>query len=390
MPRLLHITDSFEYTGGIRSYIKQVSDLLARRGWEVETFSPPGPGGDLRSHFSRWAGWRHLAEVRETVDRFRPDLLHAHSLSLRLSPLPLRAARERRIPVLMTVHDFNHVCPRKWMIRPDGETCDDGFGLHCLVRNCPGSRSGLAWLPYNGLRWLKTALHRRMLRAWVDRFITPSSVLGHWMASSLPTDRVTTVPNFVHPPEGPSGTEGERAGLLFVGRLSKEKGVDQLIKALPLIRERVPGAGLTVVGDGPDRALLEHLARQQGVEAAVTFTGPVDNHLLGNYYRGSIACVLPSLWMENCPVTALESLSHGTPLLASDLGGLPEIVNDEVNGLLFPPGDHQRLAQQAVRLLLDRELAGQLGAAALETFQRDYSPDAHFTRLSALYEVLIG
>jgi glycosyltransferase involved in cell wall biosynthesis len=175
-----------------------------------------------------------------------------------------------------------------------------------------------------------------------------------------------------------------------VGRLSKEKGVDQLIKALPLIRERVPGAGLTVVGDGPDRALLEHLARQQGVEAAVTFTGPVDNHLLGDYYRGSIACVLPSLWMENCPVTALESLSHGTPLLASDLGGLPEIVNDEVNGLLFPPGDHQRLAQQAVRLLLDRELAGQLGAAALETFQRDYSPDAHFTRLSALYEVLIG
>ncbi len=114
----------------------------------------------------------------------------------------------------------------------------------------------------------------RMLRAWVDRFITPSSVLGNWMASSLPTDRVTTVPNFVHPPEGPSGTQGERTGLLFVGRLSKEKGVDQLIKALPLIRERVPGAGLTVVGDGPARALLEHLARQQASEPSIT-TSPI-------------------------------------------------------------------------------------------------------------------
>ena len=65
MRRLLQITDSFEYTGGIRSYISHVSELLAHRGWEVEIFSPPGPGGDLRSHFTRWAGWRYLAEVRQ-------------------------------------------------------------------------------------------------------------------------------------------------------------------------------------------------------------------------------------------------------------------------------------------------------------------------------------
>ena len=65
MPRLLQITDSYQYTGGIRSYIRQATELLAGRGWEVEIFSPPGPGGDLRSQFTRWAGWRYLAEVRE-------------------------------------------------------------------------------------------------------------------------------------------------------------------------------------------------------------------------------------------------------------------------------------------------------------------------------------
>ncbi len=389
MRRLLQITDSYEYTGGIRSYISHVSDLLAGKGWEVEVYSPPGPGGDLRSHATRWAGWRYLAEVRQAVRRFQPDLLHAHSLSLRLSPLPLRAAREQDIPVVMTVHDFNYVCPRKWMIGADGLPCTVGFGSGCLVQGCPGSREGLAWLPYNGLRWLKTALHRRLLRSWVDRFITPSKALGWWMTSSLGTDRVTTVPNFVHPPGGGAGTEVQRSGLLYVGRLSREKGVDVLLKALPLIREALPGTALTVVGEGPARPLLGALAGQLGLDEAVNFTGQVENQLLGEYFRQAAACVLPSVWMENCPVTALEALSCGTPLLGSDLGGLPEIVREGDTGLLFPRGDHERLAEQAIRLLGDRELARRLGAGALAVFQRDYSPEAHFTRLSAVYEDLV-
>ncbi len=386
--RLLHITDSFEYTGGIRSYIRHTADLLTRRGWEVEIYSPPGPGGDRRSHFTRWAGWRYLAEVRAAVQRFQPDLLHAHSLSLRLSPIPLRAAVERHIPVVMTVHDFNHVCPQKWMVRSDGLPCTDGFGSRCLVRSCPGTRSGWAWLPYQGLRWLKTALHRRMLKAWVNTFITPSAALGWWMTSSLRTDNVTTVPNFVHPPAEGNTTDGKRNGLLYVGRLSKEKGVDVLLRALELIRWDVPDATLTVVGDGPTRPLLKALAEQLEIAEAVTFTGPVENRLLGDYYRSAVACVLPSLWMENCPVTALEALSHGTPLLGSDLGGLPEIIREGTTGLLFPRENHEKLAQQAVRLLRSPDLVRQLGEGALEVFQQDYSPEAHFSQLAAVYEDL--
>ncbi len=389
MRRLLQITDSFEYTGGIRSYIKQASELLAHRGWEVEIYSPAGAGGGLRSHFTRWAGWRYLAELREAVDRFRPDLLHAHSLSLRLSPLPLRAAVERGIPVVMTVHDFNHVCPRKWMVRADGRPCPWGFGYRCLLLDCPSTRSGLAWAPYHGLRWLKTGLHRRMIRAWVDTFITPSAVLGQWMGSSLGVGNVTTVPNFVHPPDGGNQPEVRRSGLLYVGRLSREKGVDVLLRAMPLILESVPGTLLTVIGDGPDRPVLETLAGTLGINDSVTFTGAVQNRLLGAHYRTGAACVLPSLWMENCPVTALEALAHGMPLLASDLGGLSEIVREGTAGFLFPRGDHRKLAELAVRLLGDRELSRKLGAKSLEVFREDYSPDAHFARLTAVYEALV-
>jgi glycosyltransferase involved in cell wall biosynthesis len=389
MRRLLQITDSFGYTGGIRSYIKHASDLLADRGWEVEIYSPAGPGGGLRSHFTRWAGWRYLAEVREAVDRFRPHLLHAHSLSLRLSPLPLRAAVEHGIPVVMTVHDFNHICPRKWMVRADGRPCPWGFGCHCLLLDCPSTRSGLAWAPYHGLRWLKTALHRRMLRAWVDTFISPSAILGQWMESSLGAENVATVPNFVHPPDDGNQPQGRRSGLLYVGRLSREKGVDVLLRAMPLILESAPRTLLTVVGDGPDRPALESLAGTLGIGEAVSFTGPVENRLLGRYYRAGAACVLPSLWMENCPVTALEALAHGMPLLASDLGGLPEIVREGTTGLLFPRGDHRTLAKQAVRLLVDQEGARQLGAGVLEVFREEYSPDAHFARLTAVYEALM-
>jgi glycosyltransferase involved in cell wall biosynthesis len=385
MRRLLQITDSYEYTGGIRSHIAHSSDLLRERGWEVEIYSPPGPGGDLRSHFTRWAGWRYLAEVRLAIRRFRPDLLHAHSLSLRLSPLPLLAAREAGIPVVMTVHDFNYVCPRKWAVTADGTACTDGFSARCLVRDCPGSRRGLHWLPYNGLRWLKTALHRRMLRTWVDRFITPSDCLGRQLANSLTGIQVATVPNFVPTADG---EEGARNGLLFVGRLSREKGVDVLLRAMAIVRREEPGATLTVVGDGPAGPLLRALARQLGLDRAVTFTGEVDNRLLGEHYRQAVACVLPSLWQENCPVTGLEALAHGTPLIASNLGGLPEMARDGVTGLLFPRKDPEALADQALHLLRDPELARRLGRGAREAHRADYAPDAHYRDLTAVYEAL--
>jgi len=209
------------------------------------------------------------------------------------------------------------------------------------------------------------------------------------MGSSLQVDNVITVPNFVHTPAGGTEPEGERAGLLYVGRLSVEKGVDVLLRAIPLIRESVPGVQLTVVGDGPARPALETLAGDLEIKEAITFTGQVENQLLGDFYRAGAACVLPSLWMENCPVTALESLAHGMPLLASDLGGLSEIVRPGTTGLLFPRGDHRKLAEQAVRLLEAPEPARRLGTEALEVFRRDYSPAAHFARLSAVYEALI-
>jgi len=390
MGRLLQITDSYEYTGGIRSYIRHASDLLIDHGWEVEIFSPAGPGGDLRSHFTRWAGWRYLAEVRELIRRFQPDLLHAHSLSLRLSPLPLRAAREAGIPVVMTVHDFNYVCPRKWMVRSDGIPCKDGFGSRCLVRNCPGTRSGLRWLPYQGMRWLKTGLHRRLLRSWVDTFVTPSETLGWWMESSLGTQRVVTVPNFVPLPDPAGGEDSSRTGLLYVGRLSREKGVDVLLRALAQVREDRADTRLTVVGEGPSRPLLVALAGQLGLGEAVDFVGQVENRLVGGYYRSAEACVIPSLWMENCPVTALEALSCGTPLLASNLGGLAEIVRENENGLLFPRGDHRRLAEVVLQLLSDRDLAHRLGAGGLDSFSRSYSPEAHLTQLTEVYRGLLG
>lgn len=388
MRRILQITDSFEYTGGIRSYIIQLNELLGHNGWLTEVYSPPGEGGGPRSHVTRWAGRRYLADVRRAVQRFRPDLLHAHSLSLRLSPLPLRAAREQGIPVVMTVHDFTYVCPQKWMIRADGLPCTDGFGSRCLTRGCPGSRSGLAWLPYQWLRWLKTSLHRRMLRAWVDTFVTPSAALGWWMSSSLGTKQVETVPNFVHPPAD-EGAGQRRQGLLYVGRLSREKGVDVLLRAMPLILERAPGTRLTIIGDGPAGPLLRRLAAHLGVSEAVTFAGTVENRLLGPRYRAASACVLPSLWMENCPVTALEALSHGTPLLASELGGLAEIVRHGSNGFLFPRGDHRQLAERAAALIGDVDLARRMEASALEAWRTDYSPGAHFARLSGVYGGLL-
>jgi glycosyltransferase involved in cell wall biosynthesis len=386
--RILHITDDYAFTGGIQSYLSHLVDLLTRKGHSAEIYSPSECRAGESSFLNRWISYKDYFAVERMIAEFEPDILHGHSISMRISPLPFRAAKKKKVPVVMTVHDFNYVCPRKWMIYRDQNPCSYGFGLRCLVSNCLSTKRGWLYLPYHDLRWLKIALHRLMLKRYVRTFICPSKVLRQWMKESLNVHNVVYIPNFVKRNFSPQENTRNDNQLLFVGRLSEEKGVACLLKAMPFVLSSCPDAFLTIVGNGPERPKLEYLSHRLKIEKNVCFAGMVNNDRVGEYYRRAAICLLPSLWMENCPVTALEAIAFGKPLVGSNIGGIPAMIQDGKTGFLFRRNDPEDLAEKIGLLIKKQELLRLFENNSLLFFQQSFAEEKHYEEIVSLYASL--
>jgi glycogen(starch) synthase len=167
---------------------------------------------------------------------------------------------------------------------------------------------------------------------------------------------------------------GERS-LAFAGRLGPQKALGVLLEALV----DAPDVALVVAGDGPERRSLEAKAREPGLEGRVSFLGAVPRERVLRLFRAADASVLPSAW-ENFPHTVVEALAVGCPVIATAVGGVPEVVRDGENGLLVPPGDPQALARTIERFFSDAGLRGRLAAAAPGSVAA-YSEEAVFARI---------
>ena len=184
---------------------------------------------------------------------------------------------------------------------------------------------------------------------------------------------------------GPAGAAGSpvaapRVGI--VGRLSPEKGIDIGLEVHAAVRRRVPGAALVIAGEGPERERLQAHARRLGVSDSVVWLGYRDD--LDDVYRSMSVLLVPSR-SEGLPNVALEAFAHGVPVVASAVGGLPEVVSHGRNGFLIRPGDTAAMVEHLISLLDDGDLRSRLGAQGREHVERTFSVQARRAALSALY-----
>ena len=167
--------------------------------------------------------------------------------------------------------------------------------------------------------------------------------------------------------------------ILFVGRLIDWKGVHTLVSSVKKVRDTVRNARLVIVGDGPERKSLADRVKELGLEDSVTFTGQVSDEELKDYYSRASVFVLPSITVNNqtegLGVVLLEAMASGIPVIGSNTGGIPDIIEDKVNGLLVPPGDPDALAEAIIRIFEDRDLADRFREAGLETVKGRFSWD---------------
>jgi glycosyltransferase involved in cell wall biosynthesis len=318
-------------------------------------------------------------EAYRTVSRLliseSPDVVHVHNLYPLFSPSVLVACRDARTPVVMTVHNFGLTCPH-WSHYRSGQICElcaDGNVMWCILKNCQGNifeSTGYA---------LRSGVARRfrLYHNNVTRFIALTDFSRQWLISAgIRPNSIDVIPNMIDIPEH-RADPGKGQYAAFAGRISPEKGVETLISAAALL----PGTPFSVAGKGP---LLEEFQRRPLPN--VRFRGLLDSRELSEFYSHARFLVVPSRWYEMCPTAILEAMALGLPIIASRIGGLPEIVQDGVTGLLFEPGNAEDLSRKARVLWDNPELCRKLGLTGREWVIRECRDDIYIQRLLSVYD----
>jgi len=385
--------------GGLERVMFDEIEMLREAGHEVELFStahgdnlparfedrfPPyrefGPGGGFSARAVAQMFWNDQAAqaVRGVLEEYQPDVVHCHGIHRHLSPSVAAQARRAGIPVILTAHDFFLICPANTLLRGGTEPCAP---RRCGTRqyfSAAGNRCVQGSVARSALAAVELTFQRAMrtYERSVDVFVAPSDfAAGAMILGGLPKERITVIRNSVRvSAAGVTRPAGPGEGFLYVGRLSREKGVEHAIEAA-----RRCGAALTVAGDGP---LGETLRAKGGAE----FLGHIDSGTLAGLVARARAVVVPSICYENAPMAVLEGMAAATPVIASRIGGIPEQIEDGVSGILVEPGDVHGLSQAMKRLHDDEALASEMGERARRIAQERFSPERHLEALLGTYE----
>jgi glycosyltransferase involved in cell wall biosynthesis len=314
-------------------------------------------------------------DMVELLEAERPDLVHAHNLYPFFSPSVLVACREARVPVVMTLHNYGLTCPH-WSHFLRGSVCErcfHGSEVWAVLKNC---QDNLIESTGYALR-CAFARKRRLFHHNVTTFISLSSFAKHRMVEAgFDFDRIAVLPNFVDIPEGRADVaRGRYVG--FAGRLSPEKGVETLLDAARMS----PDISFRLAGDGP---LMQQLRSQ--APPNVEFLGLIGRQELCRFYEGARILVVPSTCFEMCPTTILEGMAAGLPVIASRLGGMPELVDENTTGLLFEPGNPEDLARTVGGLWKSPETCQRMGSAGRERAVLEFNQEDYFNHLMAIYD----
>ncbi len=369
--------------------VQAEADLLRNHGHEVALYQRHNQDIASMSKVSAamasiWSQ-RSVNEIGQMCDRFEPDVIHGHNTFPLISPSLYWLASRRKIPVIQTLHNFRLLCPQAMFLR-EQKVCEDCLGKlpwRAVTRKCYRDSA------------LQSAVAATMLtahqaigtyRKQVTGYIALSSFSrDKFIAGGLPPERIHVKPNFVQASRAPDWKA--RGGGLFIGRLSAEKGLDLLMDAVLKLRaaqaplSAFPTAFpfIRVVGSGPLEASVKDGFRNNylGFRSAAEVI---------ELLHASLFLIAPSTCYETFGLVAVEAFSCGVPVIASAHGGLGELINDGVTGLLFKPGDAADLAGKIAWAQAHPEQMLRMGQAAYKEYLKKYTPETNYQMLMRIYQ----
>jgi glycosyltransferase involved in cell wall biosynthesis len=381
--KVLLVHNRYQQRGGEDAVVDAEDCLLARRGIEVERFDANndaihGSLAKIGASLNQFAGSPDMRRrIGHVLNQFRPDVVHVHNWFPTISASIFKQCKSANVAVVHTIHNYRLLCVGATLFR-DGHPCEDCIGATFRT-------SGIRHKCYRGSGVGSAAATMGMLAHWaagtwhnsVDRFIALTEFSRQKLIEGgLPEEKIVVKPNFVEPEPGLGPGDGEY--FLYAGRLTEEKGLRVLIECWKNGPDLPP---LWIAGDGPLREKVQSAAattsnlRWLGMKAS-------DEVFLLMKHAKAILC--PSLWYEGMPRVVIESLAVGTPVVASRIGGYPEMIVDGESGALFAFGDAGALLGRIRELERTNAFARMRPSARLR-FLAEYTGEKNFSVLLNIY-----
>ncbi len=401
--RILLVNKYHYLKGGSEKYYFELGKLLKEHGHEVAYFSMRDEKNiktgckeyfvepvDLNNGSKLKAldviySKENKKKMEEALEDFKPDIVHLNNFQRQLSASIIEPMKKENIPIIFTAHDVQAICPAILMLDNKKNVCEKclkGRYTNCIKNKC-NKDSILKSIvgAVEGYYYRNNKIYTKK----IDYIITPSEFYKNKLIEDgMNRNKILAIHNFIDIDEYnvPKIDEGYA---LYVGRLSKEKGIFNLIKAFSLIEK----GELRIAGDGPEKENIIQFIVEQHLEDRVKLLGYLDKYKIKEQIRKSRFVVVPSIWYENCPYSIMETLAIGKPVIGANIGGIPELIQNHYSGFTYVFDNIEELASCMRKLLDNAELASKLGNNAKEQAKKLYSKEVYYEKILKIYTELI-
>lgn len=315
-------------------------------------------------------------KLRALIQSFEPDLIHFNNINFQLTPSMMDAGAKEGIPMVQTVHDFQMLCPNHMMLdlkqMKPCERCVDGSPFSCIIHSCIHLSKAKSLIGA-----VENLLYRfRKNYSRIDCYVCPSRFMESMLLKrNIYRGKTEVLHNFIEPIEHIHVEKEEY--VLYFGRLSIEKGIDRLMEAC----KKLPDIKFKFAGSGPLECLLTD-SKLPNVEY-IGFKGGTELREL--IKRAAFSVYLP-VWYENCPLSVLESQSMGTPVLANKIGGIPELIEDGVTGMLISDFSADSYVNAIGTLFRDKDRLRSMQENCIKKSSEQISLEQYVTSLMRIYK----
>lgn len=381
--RIIMVNNYGYVTGGADLHCIEITQALRERGHEVQWLATSSPdnleqdgafihrtvGADNRDEMSIRQGlgiaakamWNSEASraMKRLVKDFEPDLVHVHKAYVQLSVAPVVIASRMDVPVVQTLHDYEFISASN--VDSTGARLDR-------------EESQFSYRALNSATYLtRRYVHKPRVRKW----IAVSRKVAEFY-ETVGGIHCEVIPNFGGDPDLEKLSFSDRSGVVFLGRLAEEKGVKYVIE----VAERCPEVPFFIAGDGPLRSMVCEADSRLG---NLTYKGFANRAEALDLMSRSIACLIPSVWHEPGPLSCLEAMASGTPVVCFPVGGLSEYVSDANGGIVCRIKDTEQLAS-SVRELASNEIRWQeFSDNGVKASRETHSPERYLNSLEVVY-----
>lgn len=406
--KILQINKFHYIEGGTERYYLELSKVLERHGHEIAHFSMQDP----RNFKSKWSkyfvsnlSFRNVdyrlglkiigrmiysieakKKINELLDSFTPNIVHIHNIYNHISPSILPEIKKRNIPIVQTIHDYHLIAPNKNLFHGEKicEITKKNVYYKAIFHRCIKNSYSASFLTA-----ITMYIHRfsKIYLDNIDHFLTPSKFIKQKLIEyGFNAEKITVIPNFITI-DGNIKKESikiKKNYILYIGRLSSEKGLDFLLE----IVRKLPNIHFKIAGTGPQESQLRKKSKKYGLKN-IFFLGYQPEWRRKWLIKNSYFSIFPSLWYEGFGLVVLESNVYGKPLIASRIGGISEVIEDKITGLLFEPGNINDCIEKILTMWKNTKLVRELGKNARVRVFQDFNERAHYNRLMQVYQAVM-